>query len=469
MTEMSLSIRNAFDKARLFLSECGMEADFAKGVLVALSGGADSVFLLHLMHKLSKEQGFSLAAFHVNHGIRGEEADRDEAFSRELAASLDIPFYSVFIDVPAIASRDKGTLEELARRERYAALDSFLDANGKYHVCATAHHATDHLETVLFHMARGTGLSGLTGISARRGRYLRPMLSLTSSEIREALDDAGISYVQDSTNEDTAFTRNYIRHELLPAFLKVHGASEQSVLRMSRHLSSDEEYLSSVAHAFLSEHGGDTVSREEAKKLHQAIFFRVVVSMYESAGGTQGASTVHVDAAYKLLHSEKSEGYVCFPESLAFCVTRKKCFFCRKEVIEKQKASQYRSHQTLRIGENMIMDTGDKLLLSRTELTFPSESAPTYKVNLSGRADPSSLYIRPREEGDSYTRGGHTKTIKKLIQDRKLSILERMRLPILCDQNGIVWYPGSSPRDKIPSCANEVLFAYFFEGGGNNE
>ncbi len=462
-------MRDAFDKSRLFCKECGMEADFEKGVLVALSGGADSVFLLLLMHELSKEQGFSLAALHVNHGIRGEEAVRDENFSRNLASSLGIPFYSEFVDVPSIALKEKGTLEELARRERYAILDAFLDTHEKYGVCVTAHHATDHLETVLFHMARGTGLSGLTGIPARRGRYLRPLLSLASREIREALDGALVSYVEDSTNEDTAYTRNYIRHELLPAFLKVHGASEQSVLRMSRHLASDEDYLSSVANAFLREQGNGAVSRDDAKKLHPAIFFRAVVSMYERAGGKQGASTVHVDAAYKLLHSEKSEGSVCFPDALCFYVTRKECFFCRKEVLQKQKEEQCVSHQTLRIGENMIMDTGDILLLSHTEMSFTVGNEPKYTANLSGRADLATLYTRSRKEGDFYLRGGHKKTIKKLISDRKLSILARLRLPLLCDRHGIVWYPGSSPRDKLPSCTDEVLFAYFFDHGGNNE
>lgn len=446
-----------------------MQTDFEKGVLVALSGGADSVFLLLMMRELSKEQGFSLAALHVNHGIRGDEARCDEDFSRNLCKTLEIPFYSTFVDVPSIAKREKGTLEEIARRERYAVFEEFLRTHEEYGVCVTAHHATDHLETVLFHMARGTGLSGLTGIPVRRGKYLRPMLSLTASEIREALDSESVSYVSDSTNEDTAYTRNYIRHELLPAFLKVHGECEQSVLRMSRHLASDEEYLSSVANDFLLAQGNTLVERADAKALHQAIFFRAVVSMYERAGGVQGASTVHVDAAYKLLHSEKSEGYVCFPDDLCFCVTRNECFFCRKEVLRKQKESGCRSHQTLGIGENMIMGTGDILLLSRAEMTFEDGFAPKYKANLSRRADLSTLYARPRAEGDFYLRGGHKKTIKKSISDRKLSMRERARLPLVCDKDGVVWYPGSSPRDILPSVADEVLYAYFFDHGGNNE
>ncbi len=229
-----------FPAVEEFCLQRGMNKDFSNGAIVALSGGADSVFLLIFASYLSKKHGFPLFAVHVNHGIRGEEAKRDEDFCRDLCSAYSVPLSVFYVNVPEETEKTKESTEQAARRLRY---DVFYEVLRQREgaVLLTAHTATDNLETVLFHLARGTGLRGLVGIPPQRGRILRPLLTQNAQVIRCALRADGVPYMHDSTNEDTAYTRNRIRKTLLPAFLSVHGEAERSVSRMCRQIAVDDD------------------------------------------------------------------------------------------------------------------------------------------------------------------------------------------------------------------------------------
>ena len=242
-----------FEKIKKDLERLGILPALKKcdTVLCALSGGADSVVLLYFLHWYLPGQGIRLAAAHLHHGIRDGAADEDAAFCRRLCEGLQIPFYSRHLNIPAMAKKAGLGLEECARIQRYAFLEEI--ASGLPHpLIATAHNATDHLETVLFHLIRGTGAKGLCGISPLRDeKVIRPLLCCTAKQVRDYAKEARLSYVTDATNADTTYTRNYIREKIVPALRQINPRCEDAVLRMSGLLREDLVYLEDAAAALL--------------------------------------------------------------------------------------------------------------------------------------------------------------------------------------------------------------------------
>ena len=179
-------------------------------VCAGVSGGADSVALLHILKRLQSEFGFSLCVVHVNHLLRGEEAERDARFVQELCERWNIPCKKVERDVAAIAQAQKQSLETAGRAVRYAA---FEEENCD--VIAVAHTRSDSIETSLFHLARGTSLKGAGGIPPKNGNVIRPLIDCTREEIEAYLFENGLSFVTDSTNAEDAFSRNFVRHHVV--------------------------------------------------------------------------------------------------------------------------------------------------------------------------------------------------------------------------------------------------------------
>ena len=180
-------------------------------VIAAVSGGADSVALLHVLYSLQDELSFSLAACHVNHNLRGAESDGDEMFVRRKCRMMDIPLYVANIKVNEFRQKHD-SLEECARRLRYG----FFEDIGKNKLIATAHTASDNCETILINMVRGTALSGICGIPAKRDNIIRPLLYITREDVERYCRENELDYVTDSTNLSDDYTRNKIRHKIVP-------------------------------------------------------------------------------------------------------------------------------------------------------------------------------------------------------------------------------------------------------------
>ena len=225
-------------------------------ICAAVSGGCDSVALLHALRALAPEEGFTLSAVHVNHHLRGAESDADAAFVRALCAELSVPL--TVIDVDVRGERLPGESEELcARRLRYAAFDRLV-ADGV--TVATAHTLSDQAETVLFRLARGTGVRGLCGIPPRREGYIRPLL-LTPRAATEAYCRAqGLTWRHDSSNDSDAYTRNYLRHRVLPPLKEAFPGCEEAVGRLCGQMAELNAWLDAEADALLAEAGaGDAL------------------------------------------------------------------------------------------------------------------------------------------------------------------------------------------------------------------
>ena len=236
-------------------------------ILVGLSGGADSVCLFFLLHELSKEMDFQVSAIHVNHMLRGESADSDSRFVKELSEGMDIPCYCVRVPVGEMAKRDKLSLEEAGRKARYEVFYQTAKETGA-DMIALAHHKNDQSETMLFHLARGCGIGGLRGIRpVRKGdiEIIRPLLCVERKEIEVYLKENHISYVNDETNQENLFSRNKIRNKLIP-FME-----QELCERTVEHMAHTAELLGE-AEDFLLEMTGQAFDRVAVRDIEKDRF-----------------------------------------------------------------------------------------------------------------------------------------------------------------------------------------------------
>lgn len=254
---MTPSIRNNILKFNTFLH--------GKKVIVALSGGADSVCLLNALHEMKRELDITLETCHVNHMLRGEQSDSDERFVRDLCEKLAVPLRVGKIDVKALQKKHQ-SLEEAAREARY----SYFTELGNNSVIATAHNADDNTETVLLNLLRGTALRGLCGIPPVRGNIIRPLLEVTRAEILDYLAENNISYVTDESNLSDEFTRNYLRLNVMPLLLKVNPSLASGMTRMTENLRLDEQYLQKAAEDNITYNASDLLN------LHPSVLHRII-------------------------------------------------------------------------------------------------------------------------------------------------------------------------------------------------
>lgn len=220
-------------------------------MIAALSGGADSVLLTLCLNAAAKSNGFELQALHIHHGLRGN-ADSDEAFCREFCQQNNIPFEAIRV----VVNRN-GSLEANARDARYAVFRNQLLNSEKDAVIALAHHMDDQAETILIHMLHGCGTDGLAGMRELNGSYWRPLLNVKRKEIRQALIDLGQSWCEDETNTDLHFTRNRIRHELIPILQSISPKVTENIARNAVFIRDESDYLDSFAKERLKGKVGD--------------------------------------------------------------------------------------------------------------------------------------------------------------------------------------------------------------------
>ena len=229
---------NIYSRILSTLKKERMTALIDGGVLLGFSGGADSVLLLCFLseYKRREAKSMSILATHVNHSIRGDEADRDEQFAKDFAEGVGIEFCAVSVDVPAMSKKLGIGIEEAARNARYSIFNEIIASRNNISAIAVAHNATDNTETVLMNILRGSGLSGACGIKPIRDNIVRPLISISKAEIVVLLNNHGIPYVTDSTNLSSDYSRNYVRNEILPLFSRLCENTDASFTRLTENL-----------------------------------------------------------------------------------------------------------------------------------------------------------------------------------------------------------------------------------------
>jgi tRNA(Ile)-lysidine synthase len=286
-------------------------------LLVGVSGGADSVALLHLLVSVASEWSLTLRVAHLDHALRERSAE-DARWVADLCAQLAIPFESARIEVAALARQRRQGLEEAARFARHR----FLQQQADKHRCALialGHHQKDQAETVLLRLLRGSGGPGLSGMGFRQGRLIRPLLNVSRVQIETYLSGLGQEWLIDPSNDDPGFTRNRIRHQLLPQLAAFNPQIEPSLCRLAARTAEDENYWSEqVATELqrLAQSFGEfvAVSVVALRKLHPALRSRVCRQLLASVrGDLWGISAVHIEAVEQLLVNERPQASVELP------------------------------------------------------------------------------------------------------------------------------------------------------------
>lgn len=417
-----------------------------KTVLLGLSGGADSRVLLHLLSAFARRDGFEMVVAHVNHGIRGDEAERDALFCQQLASEYGWEFLRLDTDVPTLAKQHRRSLELEAREVRYAFFEKIMKER-KIEILVTAHHADDNLETVLFRICRGTGLHGLVGIPAVRkfseGVLVRPLLPYSRREILAFCKEESLEFVTDSTNEKKGCSRNQIRLDVVPALEKFFESPQSSVYRMTRILEDDLDYLNREAEAFLQEHlRADGISAEVLQGAHPAIRRRVIGKMLPKT-----LETIHLTAIETLLEKGDSGASMSLPGDLCACLQNGRLL-----ILSDLRLTASYERFPCEIGEVSLCD--GKLTVSvKTYEKCKSEpnvhNAYTSSCIILKGTGMDELYFRGRRSGDAMPRKGVRRQIRRLYREAGVPVAVRDALPLLCQGENVLWAPFVGYADGV--------------------
>lgn len=399
-------------------------------VLCAVSGGADSMCMLSALQSL----GIGIACAHFDHRIRGEESSRDARFVEEFCAGNGIEFHFGTEDVTAYAQERGIGTEDAARRLRYAFLEEAARRIGAARI-ATAHTADDNLETMLMNLARGSGARGMSGIPPKRGVIIRPLLFATRGEVEEYLKNRGISWVVDSTNYSDDYTRNRLRHHVVPVLREINAAVSRNALEASQLMREDDEYLCALAEDFLSEHGGIDV------KALLALPGPVASRALRLASGRR-LGRVHVEALLALCRSEKPSAGLDLPGVRA-----------RREygrLVFGGGETSGVPHVTLRPGEIAALPgTGLKVRCEAVE-NCPgiNNSLNTFYFQIDTIC--GSISVRQRAAGDKIRLKGRgcTADVRKLFIGAKIPRDKRPGIPVIADGSGPIAVYGFGISEK---------------------
>ena len=383
-------------------------------VLVALSGGADSVALLHMLCGISESCGFTVAAAHINHQLR-DTADRDMNFCKKLCEDLGIPLKILTADIRT-GAKSSGMSEELyARGVRY----DFFESLG-YDKIATAHNKNDNAETILFNFMRGASLGGLCGIPYMRGNIIRPLLDIKKSDITAFCEEKGYEFMTDETNLSEIYTRNKIRLSLIPQIERNFNENfVNTVTANSETLSCDEDFLSREAEKIYK---GEILS-EFAKTMHPAILSRLIQLFYKEQAGTfQNLSVTFVKSIISLLQKNKTGSKTDLPNGFTAYISYGRLFIEKKA---ETPAFQYKILPNTPIFISEIKKTVTLLADKKGKIFLPDERG---------------LAIRNRRDGDIFYPAGMSgkKRLSDYFTDKKIPQKMREEIPILTKNNEIV-------------------------------
>lgn len=406
---------------------CREQGLFAPGSVVtaAVSGGADSTAMLHLLLSLREPLGIQVRAAHFHHHLRGPEADRDEAFCRGLCDGWGVELTCGGADVAAYAKARHLGLESAARALRY----QFFESLGG--PVATAHTADDNLETLLLHLTRGAALRGLGGIPPARGNIVRPVLCLTRAEIEAYLAENGLDFVSDSTNDLDFCPRNRVRRHVVPALQAENPAAAEAALAAAAALRADEALLQSQADQWLEKSrlpGG--LSAAILSQAPKPLRLRALRRVLEAAAPGR-LTSAHLEAADALLSAGPSAG-----ADLPGLRLRREYEKLLWTAPENWEFSPF----FLPFGASRPLPGGRTI---RAAGPFPYDGRPGLCLVL-----PAPPLVRPRQSGDRLRLAHGEKSLKALMIDKKIPAARRGGVPVL-ESDGViaaVWGVGSDPR-----------------------
>ena len=438
------TVRSYIERNRL------LSDDDSRPVLVGLSGGADSVALLSVLVRL----GYACVALHCDFHLRGEESERDAAFARTFAESLGVPFYQTDFDTVAYAREHHLSIEMAARALRYAWFEELRERLGAQAI-AVAHHRDDSVETVVMNLIRGTGIRGLTGIRPRNGFVVRPLLCVSRADIVAWLENQGIRYVTDSTNLSDAYTRNFIRLNVLPLLERINPSVREAIARSAEH-------LSAVASVY---------AYEIARACEEVIVSEGCLSI-EALCRFPAPEAI----LYELL---KEYGFSRWVSAEVFDALRKesgKVFYSKTHRLLKDRAYLWivplerEAEKT-----SFLLDPSREIYREPVGLTFRElPITPDFQIEKNRRfayfdADKLRfpLTLRKWREGDWFVPFGMKgrQKLSDYFSDHKFSRIEKEKAWLLCSGDAIIWLIGerADNRFRINSGTKRVLAVNFLD------
>jgi tRNA(Ile)-lysidine synthase len=424
-------------------------------VVVAVSGGPDSVALLKVLSVVSGEYGLSLVTAHLNHGLRGKESDDEEVFVREVSESLGVAFESEHVDMPALIEREKKSPEDICRNVRY----NFLEKIRKKHKAnkiALGHNLGDQAETVIMKFLRGSGMEGLRGILPVRDEiYIRPLISVTRGEILTFLKKEGMAFVTDSSNVEDIYLRNRIRNKLIPGLKENYNPGlEENLGHMADIIRVEDDYIRTTVKNILTSWGVDRdmnnvhISIPELVKSHEAIQRRIIKTLLQICSHSKkGIGYLHVKSVMGLITGGSPNGTLNLPFDLE--VRRE---YDLLTISKKKPAKNSEFCYGIEIpGTVNIKELGIKTnfdLIDKTSaLNF--NSSRTAFMDYDEISFP--LIIRNMKPGDRIQPFGMngTKKIKSLFIDEKVPKNRRKEIPLLVDQKSVLWIMGMRLSERI--------------------
>ena len=426
-------------------------------ILLAFSGGPDSSALLSMLKRSCDINGAPLFAAHVDHLIRKEEHQRDLDFCKRTAESLGVELFTLTADIPATSQKTGESLELAARRVRYDFFNKIMKEKG-IPILATAHNADDNLETLLLNLTRGCGLRGLCGIPPCRetdgGKIVRPILEMTKSDILNYCEENGVKYVFDSTNAVADCSRNILRLNVLPELKKICGSASENASRTCRGLREDREYLEGIAEDFVARHR-NALPAKELCALPLPIRKRVLTLFFGNS-----LEAVHIFSLINLAEKCKPHSSVSLPGNIGATVENGCLTLSAEKKIRESAADFY-----VRLNEGLTDLPGGFSLFLTNNLnvaenvynSITSASIPFDTIN-------GTLFARNRREGDRIRLGGMHRSVKKLMCDKKIPLREREVLPIICDDDGILFIPGVGIRDSRKKNSNRKIYISLIKG-----
>ncbi len=440
-------------------------------VLTGVSGGPDSVCLLLVLHRLQEELDFELMAVHVNHGLREEEADRDQEFVEKLCHDWKIPLRCVYKEVRGRAKKEKLTLEEAGRACRYEAFHGEAKRSGCNRI-AVGHHGDDQAETMLFHLFRGTGIRGLAGMEPKRDSLIRPLLCVERREIIEWLQEQKLSWCEDSTNQEEAYTRNRIRHTILAcAKEEINGGAVRHMADTARELSEIEHFLEEAAgNAFRicvrEEENGFFLFEEAFRRLHPLLRGRLIrYCLARQEGGLKDIRRRHIEMVEELF--EKQTGScLCLPGERSAARQYGGVSLSRGE----RENVRQEPEELPAVEIPGICRIGGKRWIFSLENAQKNQIIPEKAYTKWFDYDKIENYpvIRRRRPGDylEINREHGHKKLKDYLIDQKLPAKEREELLLLADGSHIIWIPGMRISEcyKVTDDTRQILKVRIYGG-----
>lgn len=456
--------------------------DYGDGIVVGISGGYDSVCLLHILYSIADDFSLKLYPVHINHMLRGEEAVRDENFVRSFCASMGLEVHVERIDIAGKASQEKISLEEAGRNARYQVFKQVLAAKGAKKI-AVAHSKNDQVETILMRIFRGTGPEGLKGIEYIRDNIIRPLLDTDRSQIEEYVRKNGLGAVTDSSNLHTDYFRNRIRLKVIPEINSAVGKDiTENLLKLSKIVVADEEYLRYNSELYyqkaLYARDKDSIQLglKEMSHLHQAVLSRVLRKAFtDITGSINGLEYVHVDKLMQLVISGRTGARLDLPLGYMAVKSYGTLIIQKQGYIEPEKFEYA-------LGFSSEVEIESQNCIIRTQVFNGNIKESQYYMNnnindKTGKVvklfdfdkiqnklnedHNSQLVVRNRRDGDIFkplnSRG--TKKLKEYFIDNKIPKNQRDLFPLIAINKEIIWIIGNKTSDnyKVTDNTKTVL------------